>query len=321
MSIVCIGEMLIDFVCTDKDAGLVAGANYIKKSGGAPANVAATIAKLGGATQLLGAVGKDPFGQFLIDKVAQFGVDTSGVAQLSTPTTLAFVSLAENGEREFVFNRGADELYAISRPLADVLKPNDILHLGSATALLGGELGKAYQEITDFAQTQGNTICFDPNYRIDLWQGRDAEFKSLCEAYFAKADIVKVSDEELTFLSGSQDYAEGCAYIHQYGVKMVLVTLGAAGCFISQNGENRIIPAYKISAVDTTGAGDSFIGALLYKIAELPKTEAFYADSIDECIAFAGKVSGLVCSKIGAMSALPSLQEVEAMHFEVHSSK
>ena len=319
MSTVCIGEMLIDFVCTDKDAGLVAGANYIKKSGGAPANVAATIAKLGGATQLLGAVGKDPFGQFLIEKVAQYGVDTSGVAQLTTPTTLAFVSLAENGEREFVFNRGADEWYTFERPLEEILKPDDILHLGSATALLGGELGKAYQSLTDFAQTQGNTICFDPNYRIDLWKGRDAEFKSICEDYFGKADIVKVSDEELTFLSGSEDYAEGCAYIHKYGVKMVLVTLGADGCFISQNGENRIIPAYKISAVDTTGAGDSFIGALLYKVAELPKTDSFYADSIDDCIAFAGKVSGLVCSKIGAMSALPSLAEVEAMAFEAQS--
>jgi fructokinase len=309
--------MLIDFVCTDTNMGLVKGVNYLKKSGGAPANVAACIGKLGGSAVLVAAVGNDPFGEFLSNEVKHYHVNTDYVASLPLSTTFAFVSLADNGEREFEFNRGADEQLALKDAEIESLSTDSILHLGSATALLGGKLGGSYLKLAQAAQQKGNVICFDPNFRIGLWENREAEFRQACIPYFKMADIVKVSDEELVLLSQQEKMETGCHYFHDLGVKIVLVTLGSKGCLISHNGQQSLVPAYEINAVDTTGAGDSFIGALLFKMSQNPPDAEFYKNNIQDFVAFAGKVSGLVCSKIGAMSALPSLSEVEGMSFTV----
>ena len=317
MNVICVGEMLIDFVCTDTNMGLVNGVNYVKKPGGAPANVAACIGKLGGCASLVASVGSDPFGEFLIQVVKKYNVNTEHVSVLPMSTTFAFVSLAENGEREFAFNRGADEQLALDDASIDSLTDNAILHLGSATALLGGKLDNSYLQLAQASKRKGNVICFDPNFRIDLWRGREAEFITRCNSYFALADIVKVSDEELVLLSKKEDMASGCQYFHELGVKVVLVTLGPDGCFVSQNGRHYIVPAYEINAVDTTGAGDSFIGAMLFQMAQTDPGENFYQEDFKGFIEFAGKVSGLVCAKIGAMTALPTLAEVEAMTFVV----
>lgn len=318
MKIVCIGEMLIDFVCTDTNAGLVKGVNYVKKSGGAPANVAACIGRLGGEVDLVAAVGNDPFGEFLIQEVADYQVNTDYVSVLPMSTTFAYVSLADSGEREFAFSRGADAELSLNQAQIDFLSENIILHLGSATALLDGKLNASYLALAHATKEKGNIICFDPNYRIDLWRGRDAEFRQRCEPYFKMADMVKVSDEELVLLSQIDDMKKGCAYFHALGVKVVLVTLGAAGCLISHNGTQTQVPAYKIKAIDTTGAGDSFIGAVLFQMSQRSAGDDFYADDWVSFIQFAGKVSGLVCANIGAMSALPTLDEVNAMAFELN---
>lgn len=317
MNVVCVGEMLIDFVCMDTNQGLVKGVNYVKKSGGAPANVAACISKLGGSASLVAAVGNDPFGEFLIQEVASYHVDTAHIHTLPMSTTFAFVSLADNGDREFAFNRGADVELVLNDTVIESLSQNSILHLGSATALLGGSLSDSYLALAKKAKENNNTICFDPNFRIDLWRGREAEFKNACNVYFNMADIVKVSDDELALFSESDDMAQGCQYFHDFGVKIVLVTLGGEGCLVSQNNKQYIVPAYEINAVDTTGAGDSFIGAILFQMSQNQPKDDFYANDMKNFIEFAGKVSGLVCSKIGAMSALPTFDEVQAMTFTV----
>jgi fructokinase len=233
-------------------------------------------------------------------------------------TTLAFVSLDENGDREFAFNRGADEHLSLSDKVIESLTTNSILHLGSATALLGGLLSNSYYKIAQAAKQKGNLICFDPNFRVDLWKNREVEFTEACQPYIKIADIIKVSDEELILFSQQQDIHKGCEYFHNLGVKVVLVTLGSDGCLISQNRQQTIVPAYKINVVDTTGAGDSFIGAILFRIAKSAASINFNDQQLIEHIAFAGKVSGLVCSKIGAMSALPSLTEVDSMTFIIN---
>jgi fructokinase len=320
MNVICVGEMLIDFVCTDTNMGLVKGVKYLKKSGGAPANVAACIAKLGGSAVLVGAVGNDPFGEFLIQEVKSYQVNTDHVATLQLSTTFAFVSLADDGEREFAFNRGADEQLTLDNAAIKSLSHDSILHLGSATALLGGKLGESYLQLAKVAKSKGNLICFDPNFRIDLWKNREDDFRQACVPYFKMADIVKVSDEELILLSKQESMETGCQYFHDLGVKVVLVTLGGDGCLISQNGQQLRVPAYEINAVDTTGAGDSFIGAILFKMSQAPLGVDLYQHDIYDFVAFAGKVSGLVCSKIGAMSALPTLHEVEAMTFTVKNT-
>jgi fructokinase len=317
MKVICVGEMLIDFVCTDTNMGLVNGVNYVKKSGGAPANVAACIGKLGGSASLVASVGNDPYGEFLIQEVKTYQVNTDYISALPMSTTFAFVSLADNGEREFAFNRGADEQLALEETEVELLTNDAILHLGSATALLGGKLGDSYLKLAQAAKSKGNMICFDPNFRIDLWKNREADFRQACVPYFKMADIVKVSDEELTLLSEQDDMRTGCQYFHELGAKIVLVTLGGDGCLISHNGQQSQVPAYEINAVDTTGAGDSFIGAMLFKMSQSAPGNDFYQNDIQDFVAFAGKVSGLVCSTIGAMSALPTLAEVEEMTFKV----
>lgn len=319
MNVICVGEMLIDFVCIDTNMGLVNGVNYVKKSGGAPANVAACIGKLGGDAILVGAVGFDPFGEFLIQEVQNYNVNTKHVASLPLSTTFAFVSLADNGEREFAFCRGADEKLSLDKAIVSDLSQNSILHLGSATALLGGELAYTYLQLAQAAKARGNMICFDPNFRIDLWRNREDDFRQACVPYFQMADIVKVSDDELILLSEQESMEEGCQYFHDMGVKTVLVTLGGDGCLVSHNGQQSRVPAYEINAVDTTGAGDSFIGAMLFKMSQSPAGTMFTLQDIEKFVAFAGKVSGLVCAKVGAMSALPTLAEVEAMTFKVKS--
>lgn len=317
MKVICVGEMLIDFVCTDKGRGLVKGINYVKKSGGAPANVAACIGQLGGDVSLVSSVGNDPFGEFLISEVREYRVSTEHVISLPMATTLAFVSLDEQGDREFAFNRGADEHLSLTDEAIDLLSNDAILHLGSATALLGGKLGQTYRKLAEAASQKGNLICFDPNYRVDLWKNREADFRDACKPYFECANIVKVSDEELVLFSQQDDMRIGCQYFHDLGVEVVLVTLGGDGCLISHQGQQQVVPAYKIDVVDTTGAGDSFIGAMLFKMAQLSPADGVWQDRLPEFVAFAGKVSGLVCSKIGAMSALPTLEEVESMTFTI----
>ncbi len=320
MKVTCIGEMLIDFVCTDTNAGLVKGYNFVKKPGGAPANVAACIGKLGGEPLLVAAVGNDPFGRYLIDEVSHYHVKTQNISVLKSSTSLAFVSLSDDGEREFAFNRGADEKLRLSKVQIEKLLDDSILHLGSATALLGGNLSESYMDIAKEAYKKGNIICFDPNFRIDLWNGNEDNFREKCEAYFAMADVVKVSDDELFLLSQANDIESGCDYFHSKGVKILLVTLGSKGCLVSQGKKQYIVPAYKVTAIDTTGAGDSFIGALLFKMSKHSPNDDFYASQMKEFVAFAEKVSGLVCSKLGAMTALPAMQEINSMEFIVNEA-
>lgn len=318
-TVVCVGEMLIDFVCIDTQASLAEGNQFIKKAGGAPANVAACIGQLGGKVSLVCAVGDDAFGHYLIEQMQHFHVNTEFVEVSKLPTTLAFVSLSDDGERDFAFNRGADRtLQLIDQDIENILS-DSILHLGSATALLGGPLSHSYSQIAKLAKQQDMLICFDPNYRVDLWQGKTPLFRQRCDPFISLADIVKVSEEELYLLSSCQDFQAACLYFHQLGVKIVLVTLGSKGCLISQAGKQVLVPAYQTQAIDTTGAGDAFIGAILFQLAQSEKDSDFFADQIEHYVEFAQKVSCLVCANLGAMTALPTLCEVESRTFKLAS--
>lgn len=317
MKVICIGEILIDFVCTQVNSDLKTGCDFIKKAGGAPANVAACIAHLGGDSEFVGAVGNDPFGLYLLDRLKSYNVNIDFVQILSTATTLAFVSLADEGEREFTFNRGADEQLTLTDSRLEPLLDNSIIHFGSATALLGGNLFDSYLAAANLANLNGNTIVFDPNYRMDLWKDNIEQFKQRCDVFMKMADVVKVSEDELELLTGIKDQEEACNALHEKGVSLIFVTLGKNGCLVSQNGEQYIVPAYEITAVDTTGAGDSFIGAILYQMANSSGIDTLYADKMKGFVEFAEKVSGMVCSKVGAMTALPSLDEINNTPFIV----
>lgn len=312
--ILCVGELLIDFICSDVNVDLTAGVNFIKKAGGAPANVTAAIAKLGGEALFAGKVGADPFGRFLKKTLDEVKVDTSMlVLDSKSNTTLAFVSLNSDGERDFVFNRGADELLSYDELDESKIFSSKIIHFGSATALLGGPSKETYFKVMKAAREKDIYISFDPNYRVDLWKGRLQEFIELSKQCIRYADFIKVSDEEVKIISGKEDIDAGVKIFHELGAKNVAVTLGKEGTLISNGKESAVIESIKIQAVDSTGAGDAFVGAFLYKLAELEKTKNYITDfeKMKEIASFANKVGAIVCTKLGAIAALPTLEEVE----------
>lgn len=313
-SILCVGELLIDFICSDVNSSLAEGSNFVKKAGGAPANVTAAISKLGGKALFAGKVGSDAFGVFLKDTLDQVAVDTSMlIMDNSSNTTLAFVSLKSDGERDFIFNRGADELLKYEELEQAKIKASKIIHFGSATALLGGESKETYFKIMEVAKKQDIFISFDPNYRVDLWKDRTKDFIDISKFCMQYADFVKVSDEEIKIISGEEDLNKAIGIFHGLGAKVVAVTLGKEGTLISNGKQCATVGSIKIKSIDSTGAGDAFVGAFLYKIAEFqnPKVLIEKFDEIKEIVAFSNKVGAIVCTKLGAISALPTLEEVE----------
>lgn len=312
--ILCIGELLIDFICSDMNVGLHEGNNFIKKAGGAPANVTAAISKLGGNAMFAGKVGDDAFGIFLKNTLMEVGVDTSMlVMDKDSNTTLAFVSLKTNGERDFIFNRGADALLRYEELDEKVIKSCKIIHFGSATALLGGNSKETYLKVMKLSKKDGLFISFDPNYRVDLWKGRIDEFIEISKHCMKYADFVKVSDEEMKIISGYDDLKMGLGVFHELGVKIVAVTLGKDGTLISNGYKSEIVPSIKVASIDSTGAGDAFVGASLKKICELenPKEIVNNFDNIIDIVSFANKVGAIVCTKMGAITSIPTLAEVE----------
>ena len=312
-SVVCIGELLIDFFCTDVDIDLIEGQSFEKQAGGAPANVCAAIVKLGGRAFFSGKVGNDPFGQFLKKTLDEANVDTSMLLlDDEHPTTLAFVSLKANGERDFVFSRGADAYLTENDLNQKRIAEAPIIHFGSATALLEGPFQTTYLNVMEAAKAAGQFISFDPNFRHDLWRGKRDHFIALAHKGIAIADIVKVSDEEIKLISGSDDLTQGIVALHQMGAKAVAVTLGKEGTLISNGQRIETVPSIVVESIDSTGAGDAFVGATLYQLAREAEPKRVLEDfeQLKKIIAFSNKVGAMVCTKVGAISALPTQEEV-----------
>jgi fructokinase len=319
LSIVCVGELLIDFFCTDIEVDLIEGRQFLKSAGGAPANVSAAIAKLGGDAAFSGKVGKDPFGLYLKQTLDAVNVDTSMlVMDGKATTTLAFVSLKKNGERDFVFHRGADALLTMEDIDQDKITQAKILHFGSATALLADPFRLTYLNLMSNAKDEGQFISFDPNYRGDLWKGRVDEFITIAKKAIAFSDFVKVSDEELAIITGTKEYEEGVQILHEIGAKMIAVTLGKRGTLLSNGRKHEIVASIPVTSIDSTGAGDAFVGATLFRFANTDNLSSIYNDFEQLCdiVTFANKVGALVCTKIGAIEALPSIQEIESFVFQ-----
>lgn len=308
----CIGELLIDFVAEKQGSDLSKATEFTKKAGGAPANVACAISKLGGNGIFIGCVGDDPFGKFLLETLKSEGVDIS-LAQLSdTFTTLAFVSIAEDGERDFVFSRGADKELKYNPALRKNLSGN-ILHLGAATALLGGPLEKTYAKYLFDGLTKEMFICFDPNFRSDLWKDDEETFVKKCMPFVEKSHLCKFSLEEAQLLSGKEDLNEACDKLHKVGTKIIAVTLGKDGTLLSMNGTKKTIPSVSVSPIDTTGAGDAFIGCLLYQISDLGSFDPVLEDFelLEKMVAKANKAGAITTTNYGAIVALPTKEQLE----------
>ena len=309
--IFCIGELLIDFVAEKQGNDLSKADEFTKKAGGAPANVACAISKLGGKSHFIGCVGLDPFGYYLLNVLEENNVAIE-LAQRSTAfTTLAFVSLSSDGERDFIFSRGADKELQYDPSIKNRFNGN-IVHFGAATAFLGGNLEKAYGRYLFDALTQKSFISFDPNYRGDLWKTEEDTFIKKCMPFIEKSHLCKFSLEEARLLSGKENLEEACTFFHKTGVPLVVITLGGDGTYISSTNLKKTVTSIAVEPVDTTGAGDAFIGCLLRQISSLADPKEILRETVilENMIEKANKAGAITTTNFGAIPALPTYKEV-----------
>jgi len=312
LPIICIGEALIDMICTDKGQPLSNGVNFLKKAGGAPTNVAAAMAALGSTVQLLAQVGQDPFGEYLINTLQDFGVDTSLVTQDSEHfTTLAFVSLMENGERDFYFNRGADAMLHPDAVKKLSLHPGQLIHFGSATAFLPGLLQESYFTLLDRAVQENCFISFDPNYRSLLFGHQQQLFRDQSIKIVEKAHFCKVSDEEAMLLTQTESLEAAIPLLKKWSHTVWNITLGGKGTLLIRNGEERLVNSIKVEVTDTTGAGDAFVGAMLHQLSQWNKValDDINTTGWETIVANANKAGARTCMYLGAMEAFKHLNQ------------
>ena len=305
--ILCIGEALIDMICTDKGRSLSAGEHFLKKPGGAPTNVAAAIAALGGQVELAAKVGIDPFGQHLVEVMEDFGVDTRYMLRDAHHfTTFAFVSLMENGERDFYFNRGADGHLSKADIEGIDLDQTSLIHFGSATGFLPGPLQTAYRFLLQQARARNIVVSFDPNYRHLLFRDNIASFVEQSWFFLTQCDFFKVSDEEALLLTGAATVEAAAKQFLEKTKAVFAITLGKEGTLLGREGKTTLIQSIAVKPVDTTGAGDAFVGAVLYQLNGLDWHSLSQEDWI-RIISNANKAGARTCEYLGAMEAFKHL--------------
>lgn len=316
MTIYAIGEALIDFV-PNRAGQLGEDIAFIPAVGGAPLNVAAAVAKLGGQSVMLTQVGDDDFGRLIIHTANKVGVNIHSIRQTAlAKTALAFVTLQENGERSFSFyrNPSADMLYSAQNLRDFSPKAEDFLHFCSLS-LAPDAMREAHEVAIEACRKSGAGISFDINIRLPLWESAQACLSAV-QAFIPKADIIKISDDELAFVTGESDPDKGIAKLFVGEVKTVIFTRGAYGAAMyDKEGLVCEVEAHKVNAVDATGAGDAFIGALLYQLQMkgLSLHSPWSKEVALELLRFSAAVGAITTLKRGAINALPSLQEVKQL--------
>lgn len=311
LDVIAMGEILIDFTFSGKsESGMRL---FEQNPGGAPANVACAVSSLGLNAAFVGKVGDDMHGEFLRGVLVEKDVDVSGLVKSADVfTTLAFVELAENGERSFSFARkpGADTCLAACELDEDLLKSCKILHCGSLS-LTDEPARSATIKAINIAKSAGAIISYDPNYRASLWQSREDAVTHI-RSLLGMVDIIKISDEETELVTGFKDKEQAAAKLHDCGISCVVVTLGKDGAYAAAKNHSVHVPAPDAKVIDTTGAGDAFWGGFLYKLSKSGLApDMLTAGHLTEFTSFANAVATLCVGRRGAIPALPKLGEVE----------
>jgi fructokinase len=314
--VTALGEVLIDFTQTGvSDRG---NPCFERNPGGAPANVLACLSRLGLKTAFIGKVGDDSFGGYLYDLLRGMNIDVRGLRiDPGAKTTLAFVQIHSTGERSFTFyrNPGADMLLRSDELDLSVVDECSVFHAGSLS-LTDEPARSASIKALEYAKKTGRTISFDPNYRPMLWKN-PSEAKEAILSAVPYADILKLSDEELLFLTGKTDCIEGTDWIlEKFQTPLIFVTLGSKGAFFRFGRESGNVSAYSaLHAVDTTGAGDTFLGGFLYSMLSrgIRHPREMTVESCSEMVRFACAAAGLCTTKFGAIPAMPTLGEIESV--------
>lgn len=310
-----IGEILIDFIPHQKGLALKDVDSFTRVPGGAPANVAAAVAKFGGTASLITKLGEDAFGDFLLEQLIKAGVRTDKIVRTKEANTgLAFVSLRKDGERDFSFyrNPSADLLLAESEINTDWFHQGDFLHFCSVD-LVESPMKHAHVKAIGAAKARGGVISFDPNVRLPLWDDPQKCRKTILE-FIPMAHIVKISDDELEFITGTADEQKAIASLFTGDVKVVVLTKGAKGADLYVQNKKYSSAGYSVKVEDTTGAGDAFVGGFLYQLLNLnagqDNLEAIVSEHHQEILAFANASGALVTTGKGAIPSLPTKDQV-----------
>lgn len=313
-----IGEALIDFIPQQSGVSISEVGAFEPKVGGAPANVCGAYTKLGGESAMITQLGNDPFGDKIENELKACGLDTTHVKRTEEAnTSLAFVALKADGNREFSFYRkpGADMLYDPDTLRKEWFEDGFALHFCSVS--LGDfPMKEAHKRAISYAREQGLLISFDPNLRFNLWSSRDA-LKAAVKGFIPLADVLKVSDEEIEFITGKSTIEEALPELFTGEVKLVVYTEGAAGAQAFTKSAKAQSPCEKVKAVDTTGAGDAFIGSFLYKLSEAgmtaEKLSELTGESLTKMLHFSNTYCGKSVQKEGAIASYPTAEEMRGI--------
>lgn len=312
--LLAIGEALIDMI--PSNTGRIMDVNnFTPKVGGAPLNVCGAYTKLGGSSNIITMLGKDPFGDKIVNELIGFGINTDYVKRTNTAnTSLAFVALDENANREFSFYRniGADML--MSEDDVDKNWFMDAYALHFCSVSLGDfPMRRAHNKAIKYAKENGLIVSFDPNVRLPLFD--DYEYlKNVIHEYIQYADILKISDEEVEFIFGNKDIEENLDYLFDQGVKLLVYTSGKDGAVAYTKNVVAHSKGIKVNAVDTTGAGDGFIGCLLYQMAkenvDLEQINILTEEQLKTYLDLSNKFCSISVTKEGAIASYPTMEEL-----------
>ena len=310
--VVAIGELLIDFT----ENGISAQGNPLLEAnpGGAPCNVLAMLTKLGKKTGFIGKIGNDMFGDQLERAVREVGIDTAGLKRdLQVNTTLAFVHTKEDGDREFSFyrNPGADMMISEEDLDKDLVEGCRIFHYGTLSMTHETCRRATYKAIAD-AKAAGAVLSFDPNLREPLWRSLD-EAKEQILYGMGQCDVLKISDNEIQWLTGEMDFDAGVAWIVERfpGISLILVSIGKEGSRAYKDGIRVEVPAFvQENTIETTGAGDTFCACILNYVLD-HGLDDLGENEMREMLTFANAAASIVTTKKGALRVMPTRQEVK----------
>lgn len=316
IDVTALGELLVDFT----ENGLSGQGNPLLEAnpGGAPCNVLAMLQNYGHHTAFIGKVGDDMFGKMLTDAVKSVDIDTAGLKTDPTVhTTLAFVHTYENGDRDFSFyrNPGADMMLTKDDVDTSLLENTKIFHYGTLSSTHEG-VREATRYAVDAAKKAGAVITFDPNYRAPLW-GSEEEAKREIEYGFAHCDMLKISDNEVELMCGTDDYDKGARMlIDRYHIPLICVTMGRDGSRAYYKGIRvEAGPFLQEHTIETTGAGDTFCASAIHFVLKYG-IDGFNEERLKEMLTWGNAAASLITTRKGALKVMPKVEEVEAL---IHS--
>lgn len=317
----CLGEILVDWVCTTPGADLDTAVTFTKAAGGAPANVAVGLARQGVSTAFIGRVSRDAFGSWLRALLQQESIDTTcTVADAEANTRMAYVVTTDAGDRklaEFSHIACADTRLSVNDLSEDMFHTASLLHFGSISLIAEPARSTTLQAI-ELAKSSGLLVSYDPNVRLGLWPSADLCKRAILET-LPHADVIKINADELEFLTGSRDLAAAQKLQEHNNTPLLVVTLDSRGAFFARPTGTGTVPGFCVELVESTGAGDGFVSGLLAGLLPLIKTstnrpevlKSIPLEALESIVKRANAAGAMTCTRPGAIPALPRCQEID----------